>query len=105
MCLNVPGLNFRDALMNKKKPTYTQVSIGYMLQDDTPVCNTGPYAKEPKPGDDWVEGVGAHIMVLVPDVSALKNMPMNSKNGGPWMMWADTPYAHVIVPIDSYPAQ
>jgi len=104
-CMNEPWLNFRDALKNKKKPTYTQVGIAYMLQGDTPVSNTDPYASVPKPGDDWVEGLGAHIMILVPDVKALKNVSTNSKNGGPWIMWADTPYAHLMIPIDSYPSQ
>ena len=105
MCMNEPWLNFRDARKNKMKPTYTQVGIAYMLQGDTPVSNTDPYANVPKPGDDWVEGLGAHIMVLVPDVEALKNVSTNSKNGGPWVMWPDTPYAHLMIPIDSYPSQ
>jgi len=103
-CMNEPWLNFRDALKNKKKPTYTQVGIAYMLQGDTPVSNTDPYANAPKPGDDWVEGLGAHIMILVPDVEALKNVSTNSNNGGPWIMWPDTPYAHLMIPIDSYPS-
>ena len=103
-CMNEPWLNFIEALKNKQKPVYTQVGIAYMLQGDTPVSNTDPYATAPAPGDDWVEGLGAHIMVLVPDVSALKSVPTDSKNGGPWIMWADTPYAHLMVPIDSYPA-
>ena len=105
MCMNEPWLNFRDARKNKTKPTYTQVGIAYMLQGDSPVSNSDPYAKAPKPGDDWVEGLGAHIMVLVPDVEALKNVSTNSKNGGPWIMWPDTPYAHLMLPIDSYPSQ
>jgi len=104
MCMNEPWLNFMGALKNKKKPTYTQVGIAYMLQGDTPVSNTDPYATAPKPGDDWVEGLGAHIMVLVPDVEALKNVSTNSKNGGPWVMWPDTHYAHLMIPIDSYPS-
>jgi len=104
MCMNEPWLNFKNAVKNKKTPTYTQVGIAYMLQGDTPVSNTDPYAKTPKPGDDWVEGVGAHIMILVPDVASLKNVSTDSKNGGPWVMWADTPYAHLMIPIDSYPA-
>ncbi len=104
MCMNEPWLNFRDALKNNKKPTYTQVGIAYMLQGDTPVSNTDPYAHAPKPGDDWVEGLGAHIMVLVPDVEALKNVSTNSKNGGPWIMWPDTPYTHLMLPIESYPS-
>ena len=104
MCMNEPWLNFRDARKNKTKPTYTQVGIAYMMQGDSPVSNTDPFAKAPKPGDDWVEGLGAHIMVLVPDVETLKNVSTNSKNGGPWVMWANTPYAHLMIPIDSYPS-
>jgi hypothetical protein len=79
------------------------VGIAYMLQGDRSVSNTDPYATEPTAGEDWVEGLGAHIMVLVPDVSAMKNVPTDSKNGGPWVMWADTPYVHLMIPIDSYP--
>lgn len=105
MCMNEPWLNFRDARKNKTKPTYTQVGIAYMMQGDSPVSNTDPFAKAPKPGDDWVEGLGAHIMVLVPDVETLKNLSTDSKNGGPWVMWANTPYAHLMIPIDSYPSQ
>ena len=104
LCMNEPWLSFRDAVKNNKKPTYTQVGIAYMLQGDTPVSNTDPYAKAPKPGEDWVEGLGAHIMILVPDLEALKNVSTNSKNGGPWIMWPDTPYAHLMLPIDSYPS-
>jgi len=104
-CMNEPWLNFRDALKKKMKPTYTQVGIAYMLQGDTPVSNTDPYANAPTSEDDWVEGLGAHIMILVPDVETLKNVSTNSKNGGPWIMWPDTPYAHLMIPIESYPSQ
>lgn len=103
ICMNESWRHFMDALKNKKKPTYTQIGIAYMLQGDRPVSNTDPYAAEPKPGDDWVDRLGAHIMVLVPDVETLKSLPTDSKNGGPWVMWAGTPYAHVMIPIDSYP--
>jgi len=105
MCMNEPWTGFGEALKNKTAPAYTQVGIAYMLQGDRPVSNTDPFAKEPKPGEDWVEGLGAHIMVLVPDQASLKNIPTDSKNGGPWVMWAGTPYAHIMIPIDSYPAQ
>lgn len=105
MCFDQPWAGFVAALKNKTAPTYTQVGIAYMLQGDRPVSNTDPFAKEPKPGEDWVEGLGAHIMVLVPDQASLKNIPTDSKNGGPWIMWAGTPYAHIMIPIDSYPTK
>jgi hypothetical protein len=103
-CVNDPWLNLLDALMNKKNPTYTKMGIAYMLQGDTPVSNTDPYATEPKPGDDWVDGLKAHMMFLLPDRAQLKSFPSNSQTGGPWVMWGDTPYAHLMMPIDSYPA-
>ena len=105
ICMDESWRTFMDALKNKKKPTYTQVGIAYMLQGDRPVSNTDPYATEPKPGDDWVDQLGAHIMVLVPDADTLKSVPTNPRNGGPWIMWAGTPYAHLMIPIDSYPSQ
>jgi hypothetical protein len=105
MCMNEPWMGFRQSLKTKQMPAYTQVGIAYMLQGDRPVSNTDPFATEPKPGEDWVEGLGAHIMVLVPDQASLKIIPTDSKNGGPWVMWAGTPYAHIMIPIDSYPAQ
>lgn len=103
-CVNDPWLNFLEALTNKKDPTYTQTGIAYMLQGDTPVSNTDPFATAPKPGDDWVDGLKAHIMVLFPDRSQLKAFPTKSTDGGPWIMWGDTPYAHLMLPIDSYPS-
>jgi hypothetical protein len=104
-CVNDPWLNFLEAFTNKKNPTYTGVGIAYMLQEDTAVSNTDPFATQPKPGDDWVEGLGAHMMLLLPDQALLKAFPTNSKSGGPWVMWADTPYAHLMMPIDSYPPE
>ena len=105
MCLDKQWVGFGEALKNKTAPAYSQVGVAYMLQGDRPVSNTDPFAKNPKPGEDWVEGLGAHIMVLVPDQASLKNIPTDSKNGGPWVMWAGTSYAHIMIPIDSYPAQ
>jgi hypothetical protein len=104
-CANEPWLGFLDALKAKTTPTYTKVGIAYMLQGDFPLSNLDPFATEPTPGNDWVEGLGAHMMVLVPDVTILKNVPTESKNGGPWIMWPDTPYAHLMLPIDSYPSK
>lgn len=105
ICMNEPWLNFVDAMKNKQNPVMTQVGVAYMLQGDKPASNTDPYATEPTSGDDWVEGVGAHLMILIPDMGALWNIPTNSKNGGPWIMWAGTPYAHLMIPIDSYPSR
>jgi hypothetical protein len=100
-CMTGPWLNFLDAYVNQTEPTYDEFGIAYMLMGDSPVSNSDPYQTEPTGPEDWVTGVGAHIMLLVPDKSMLKGLPTDHLNGGPWVMWADTPYAHVMIPIES----
>lgn len=100
-CVTEPWLNFLNAYVNKTKPTYEEIGFAYMLAGDTPVSNKDPYATEPTGPEDWVTDLHAHMMLLVPDHSLLKNMSTDHRNGGPWVMWPDTPYAHIMVPIDS----
>jgi hypothetical protein len=101
-CVNEPWLNFLQAYVGKTEPTYTTVGIAYMLQGDTPVSNTDPYATEPTSAEDWVKGLGPHLMMLVPDKGMLEGVPTDPYNGGPWVMWPDTPYAHVMIPVESF---
>ena len=101
-CIDKQWLNFLNAYKKKEKPTYTGVGIAYMLQGDAPVSNTDPYATEPTGKEnDWVTGVGAHLMIIVPDHEAFKGISTDHRNGGPWIMWPDTPYAHIMVPVTS----
>ena len=57
----------------------------------------------PAEDGDWVEGMKAHLMIIVPERSMYDNISTDPNNGGPWVMWSETPYAHIMVPIDSYP--
>ena len=41
---------------------------------------------------------GPHMMILVPDTKALAGISTDPKNGGPYVMWAGTPYAHIMAP-------
>lgn len=102
-CVDGPWLNFLKAYVSQEKPTYTTAGIAYMLAGDAPVSNTDPYATEKTTDADWVEGLGAHLMILVPDPDLLEGIPSDPNNGGPWIMWPGTPYAHIMVQIDSYP--
>ena len=100
-CVDESWLNLLDALTNGEEPTYDKVGIAYMLAGDAPISNIKPGGK--KEDGDWVEGLKAHLMILVPDRSSFDNVSTDPNNGGPWIMWPDTPYAHIMVPIDSYP--
>jgi hypothetical protein len=100
-CVNEPWLNFLQAYVKKEKPTYSEIGFAYMLMGDTPVSNRDPYATKPTGKDDWVTDLGPHLMMLVPDKKMLANISTNHLNGGPWIMWPNTPYAHIMIPIES----
>lgn len=74
-----------------------RIGISYMLQGDAHVSNSNPAAKDPNNGDVWVQE-GPHLMIVVPK-EMLKGMSDDPYNGGPYVMWKDTPYAHIMVPI------
>ena len=97
MCLDKQWQEWADAWMQKRAPKVTAVGIGYMLQGDAGASNTDPFATGPTATNQWVVSP-AHIMVLTPDVKQLDALPTASNNGGPWVMWKGTPYAHIMVP-------
>ena len=100
-CVNDPWVNFLKAYVGKDKPTYTDIGFAYMLQGDTPVSNADPYATEESGPDDWVTNLGPHLMILNPDLGLLENISTDHLNGGPWIMWPNTPYAHIMVPLEN----
>jgi hypothetical protein len=98
MCLDKEWQKWADAWMNKKEPKIEGTGIAYMLRGDNGASNTDPYATAPTPDNQWV-ATPTHVMVLYQDLKMLDSYPTDPKNGGPWVMWKGTPYAHVMVPV------
>jgi hypothetical protein len=63
------------------------------------VSNSDPYATEPDKSDDWVKE-GPHLMIAVPDPAMLKGLSTDP-NDPVYVMWKDTPYAHIMVKISA----
>jgi len=102
MCLDKVWEAWGDAWKNHKDFTARGVGIAYMLEGDTGASNTDPFATSKAGAKDWVVS-GPHTMVVVPDKSALDAVPTDPNNGGPWVMWKGTPYAHIMVPVGKKP--
>ena len=100
-CVTEAWLKFLDAYVNKTEPSYENIGFAYMLAGDTPVSNTDPYETEPTEPEDWVTDLGAHLMMLIPNRDYLGHISTDHLNGGPWIMWPDTPYAHIMIPVES----
>ncbi|MGD8414536.1 MAG: hypothetical protein PVF33_09900 [Candidatus Latescibacterota bacterium] len=100
-CMNEPWLELLHAYMNKAEFDAKELGWAYMLMGDSPTSNIDPYATEPTEDNEWVENVGAHLMLLVPGQLGFDKVSHDPHNGGPWVMWPNTPYAHIMIPIDS----
>jgi len=102
MCIDKEWQSFYDAYLNNKDPTVKGIGTAYMLSGDRGVSNTDPFARGPTPINKWVVS-GPHIMILTPDPQQLDELPTDPWNGGPWVMWKGTKYAHIMVPTAPMP--
>jgi hypothetical protein len=97
MCLDGQWMQWAHAWMTKTEPTVTEIGVSYMLSGDDGASNSDPYGTREN-STDWVV-TGPHLMILTPDLATLDGMTTDPDNGGPWVMWKGTPYAHIMVPV------
>jgi hypothetical protein len=98
MCLDQVWLEWNNALASGQKPNVTSLGFGYMLAGGSSASNTDPFAMEPAPGDDWMSSP-PHVMFLYPDPVDLSLYSTDPASGGPYVMWAGTPYEHIMMPV------
>jgi len=97
MCMDGEWMKWADAWQNKKDYTAESLSVSYMLAGDDGASNTDPYAEGPTDDNAWIKE-GAHLMILAP-AALLDAFPTDPENGGPYVMWKGTAYAHLMVPV------
>jgi hypothetical protein len=99
MCNDGMWMQMMTALGGKQDFNATGIGISYMLQGDigAGVSNSDPYHPDPKKAADYIE-LGPHLMIIVPR-ELLKGITDDPASGGPFVMWKDTPYAHIMVPV------
>ena len=98
MCFDASFSAWATAWMGHRTPNITSFGVAYMLKGGTDASNTDPFKMKPDSGQPWVD-TGPHVMIVVPNVQALRGISSDPRNGGPYVMWAGTPYAHVMVPV------
>jgi hypothetical protein len=90
------------ALDSKADFKTDHIGISYMLQGEPNGNNADPFDTEPDPGEVWVQE-GPHVMVVLPDPKMLEGISDDPNNGGPYVMWKGTPYAHIMIPVAPRP--
>ena len=101
VCIDAVWGEMMGALGAKEAYTASSIGISYMLLGDANgagVSNSDPYHEDPKNAHDYVE-TGPHLMIIVPK-AALQGISDDPSAGGPYVMWGDTDYAHIMVPVE-----
>ena len=99
MCNDAIWMKMMGAMGSKADFRVDGVGISYMLHGDigAGVSNSDPFHPNPKSAEDYVE-TGPHLMIAVPR-ELLDGITRDPGSGGPYVMWGDTPYAHIMVPL------
>jgi len=100
MCMDKNSMEWVGAWVEHKTPPAGKVGLMYMLAGGTDASNTDPYAEKPAPNNNWVK-TGPHIMIVGADAGFYDSYPKspNPDTSMPYVMWAGTPYQHLMVPV------
>lgn len=100
MCMDASAMEWVNAWVGHKAPAPGKVGFIYMLEGGTDASNTDPHATKPDAGNDWVK-TGPHIMIVGADASFYDAYPKSADpdTSQPYVMWAGTPYQHLMAPI------
>lgn len=99
MCADKNGMEWLRAKMTNAPAPPDQIGFMYMLAGDAGASNTDPSAKGPTPDNHWVK-TGPHVMILGPAGKALGYARTPDIDPSrPSVMWAGTPYEHVMIPV------
>ncbi len=100
MCGDANAMEWAMAWINKTEPPKGKVGFIYMLSGGSDASNTDPYATGPKEGNNWIT-TGRHVMIMnAVDMMAGYPTDPNPDTSKPYVMWAGTPYAHLMIPIE-----
>ncbi len=90
-CTDAAGMQWTMDWMNHKPPSNKVPGIMYMFAGGTDWSATDPYATKGTPIKE-----PPHWMILYPFATSTA-LPTGAKMTGTWIMWAGTPYAHLMI--------
>ncbi len=98
MCNDAVWMGLMQAMDAGEEYEVERIGISYMLQGDAGVSNSNPAHADHVNAPDFIKE-GAHLMIAVPR-AMLEGITDDPYGGGPYVMWKDTPYAHIMVPLE-----
>jgi hypothetical protein len=100
MCMDKNAMEWVNAWVAHKTPAEGKVGFMYMLAGGTDASNTDPFATQPTAENHWVK-TGPHVMVVGASSAFYDLYPKatDPDTAVPYVMWANTPYQHLMIPV------
>ena len=101
VCIDAVWAEMLAAVGAKAPYAASGIGLSYMLlgePEGSGVSNSDPYHEDARNAEDYTE-TGPHMMLIVPK-ALLEGMNSDPSTGGPYVMWKDTDYAHLMIPVD-----
>jgi len=93
MCADAASMQWiSDFIAHKPKPTNAEPGVTYMLTGGTDWSATDPFATSGTPIKE-----PPHWMILWPFDPKTTGLPTTPKQTGTWIMYAGTPWAHLMI--------
>jgi len=99
MCFDPTYMAWMGAFMGGAEPEVDRLGVSYMLAGGAFADNADPSAMEPPAGQDWVLPA-PHVMLVAPDGFDAALFTTDYAWGGPWIVWDETPYEFLVIPIE-----
>jgi hypothetical protein len=97
-CYDETWMDWNYAFFAGEEPNVTVPGFAYMLQGGSDPSNSDPLATEPAAGEEWVTSP-PHIMIVLPGKLDQSAFSTDHDSGEPYIMWAGTPYEHIMMPV------
>jgi hypothetical protein len=95
VCADDRAMTWWQAWMRRERPQLPGMGVVYALQGGGTASDTDPFKMQPDSG--WIMD-GPSIYVLMPNASAYQGLPTTRRADGPWVRFAGTPYAYIVMP-------
>jgi len=97
ICFDAAALQWLSARRAKEEPNLTVPGFTYQFQGGAALSNSDPFATE-QSDDSWVSS-DPWMMVFFPAGVDLSSFPTDPQTTGIFVMYAGTPYQHLMVPV------
>jgi len=79
-----------------------RAGLSYMLQGGSDPSNDDPALANPREGEEWVT-TAPHVMLVLPGGFDTAHFTTDHMSGYPYIMYADTGYQHIMIPVADMP--